>query len=142
MTRRPTPARRSPCPVAGALDLLGDKWTLLVVRDLFAGLKRYGDFAGSLEKIPTNLLADRLARLERAGIIRRTRYQDHPPRHEYALTPKGEALRPVLQEIVNWGRRHLAGTKVRAEFTGNPEDSPFLPSWIKLPGRPRAAPPA
>ena len=134
--RRPSPtARRSPCPVAGALDLLGDKWTLLVVRDLFAGLKRYGEFANSMEKIPTNLLAERLKRLEQAGLIASSAYQDNPPRYEDTLTPKGEALRPVMREIVNWGRRHLAGTMVRAEATGNPADSPFLPSWIRLPAR-------
>jgi DNA-binding HxlR family transcriptional regulator len=135
----PTSRRRSPCPVAGALDLLGDRWTLLVVRDLFAGLKRYGDFAGSLEKIPTNLLADRLARLARAGLIRRTRYQGNPPRFEYTLTPAGEALRPVMQELVNWGRRYVPGTMMRAEVTGNPADSPFLPSWIKQSARARRA---
>lgn len=131
------PARRSPCPIAAALDLLGDKWTLLVVRDLFAGRKRYGEFARSMEKIPTNLLADRLKRLEAAGLIASSAYQDNPPRFEYTLTPTGEALRPVMQEIVNWGRRHLAGTTTRAEVTGNPADSPFLPAWIKLPARRR-----
>jgi len=133
---RKSPARRSPCPIAGALDLLGDKWTLLVVRDLFAGKKRYGEFADSMEHIPTNLLADRLKRLEDAGIVASSAYQDNPPRHEYRLTPTGEALRPVMQELVNWGRRHLPGTMVRAEATGNAADSPFLPGWIKLPRRP------
>lgn len=132
------PARRSPCPIAATLDLLGDKWTLLVVRDLFAGRRRYGDFAAAPERIPTNLLADRLARLARAGLVRRRRYQDRPPRFEYHLTPAGEALRPVLQEIVNWGRRHLPGTLVRAEVTGNRDDSPFLPPWIRLPARRRS----
>jgi DNA-binding HxlR family transcriptional regulator len=129
------PSRRSPCPVACALDLLGDKWTLLVVRDLFAGKKRYGEFAGGMEKIPTNILAGRLKRLEAAGLITSSPYQDNPPRQAYTLTPAGEALRPVLQEIVNWGRRHLTGTMVRAEVTGNPADSPFLPAWIRLPAR-------
>src|SRR3972149_1917866 len=106
-SRRPSaPSRRSPCPIAGALDLLGDRWTLLVVRDLFSGLKRYGELANAMEKIPTNLLADRLKRLEAAGIITSSPYQDNPPRYEYTLTPAGEALRPVMQEIVNWGRRH------------------------------------
>jgi len=134
--RRPViPSRRSPCPVAAVLDLLGDRWTLLVIRDLFAGKKRYGEFAGSMEGIPTNLLADRLKRLEEAGVVASKPYQDNPPRHEYTLTPTGEALRPVMQEIVNWGRRHLKDTRVRAEFTGNPADSPFLPAWIKLPAR-------
>lgn len=127
--------RRSPCPVAATLDVLGDKWTLLVVRDLFAGKKRFGELAASMEKIPTNLLADRLKRLEAAGVIESAAYQDNPPRYEYSLTPVGEELRPVMQEIVNWGRRHLPGTKVRAEVTGNPTDSPFLPAWVKLPVR-------
>ncbi len=133
----PPPVRRSPCPVACALDLLGDKWTLIVVRDLFAGLKRYGEFASRMEKIPTNLLADRLKRLETAGLITSSAYQDNPPRYEYTLTPAGKALRPVMQELVNWGRRHLPGTRVRAEATGDPADSPFLPAWIKLPARRR-----
>ena len=137
-SRRPSAvARRSPCPVASALDLLGDKWTLLMVRDLFAGMKRYGEFAGAMEKIPTNLLADRLARLESAGLIVSAPYQDNPPRYEYSLTPAGEALRPVLQAIVTWGRRYLPGTEVRAEITGNPADSPFLPPGLKLPARAR-----
>lgn len=131
----PPATRRSPCPVASALDLLGDKWTLLVVRDLFAGRRRYGELASAAEGIPTNLLADRLRRLESAGLIVSSPYQEKPRRHEYTLTPAGEALRPVLQEIVSWGRRHLPGTKVRAEITGNPDDSPFLPSWIRIKGK-------
>ncbi len=64
-----TGAHRSLCPVACALDVVGDRWTLLVIRDLFAGKSRYGDFLASAEKIPTNILADRLKRLEREGII-------------------------------------------------------------------------
>jgi DNA-binding HxlR family transcriptional regulator len=131
----PAPPARSPCPIACALDLLGDRWTLLVVRDLFAGRRRYGEFAESMEKIPTNLLAERLKRLEEAGIVSKAPYQDNPPRYEYRLTATGQALRPVLQELVNWGRRHLPGTMVRAEVTGNPADSPFLPAWIKVPAR-------
>ncbi|HWA11392.1 MAG TPA: helix-turn-helix domain-containing protein [Opitutaceae bacterium] len=127
-----SPARRSPCPIAGALDLLGDRWTLLVVRDLFAGRRRYGDFAAALEKIPTNLLADRLRKLEAAGLVARAPYQDNPPRHEYTLTPAGEALGPILREVSSWGRRHLPGTRFRAEITGNPADSPFLPAWIRV----------
>ena len=139
--RRPaSPARRSPCPISAALDLLGDRWTLLVVRDLFAGQKRYGQFAGAREQIPTNILADRLKRLEGAGLVASQPYQDNPPRFEYSLTPRGEALRPILQSLCDWGRRHLDGTKVRAEFTGNPADSPFLPSFIKLPARTKVSP--
>ncbi|HEY9110916.1 MAG TPA: helix-turn-helix domain-containing protein, partial [Rhodanobacteraceae bacterium] len=80
---------RSPCAVANSLDLVGDKWSLLVVRDLFYGKRTYGELADSPEHIPTNILADRLKRLEAAGIISSTPYQQRPVRYAYALTPKG-----------------------------------------------------
>jgi DNA-binding HxlR family transcriptional regulator len=111
----PAKSRRSVCPVACTLDLLGDRWTLLVVRDLFWGKTRYNEFAASPEKIPTNLLAGRLARLEDAGIVEREPYQDHPPRHRYRLTRKGRELGPVLRAMAGWGRRHLPGTRTRDE---------------------------
>ncbi len=116
MPRRPEPpsplrASRSNCPIGGALDLLGDRWTLLVVRDLFAGKRRYGEFQESAEGIPTNILADRLARLVAAGLVERTAYQQHPPRHEYRLTPAGGDLRPVLGALAAWGLRHVAGSR-------------------------------
>ncbi|MCC2627743.1 MAG: transcriptional regulator, HxlR family [Thermomicrobiales bacterium] len=84
-------ARRSLCPVACALDVVGDRWTLLVIRDLLGGKRRYGDFLASAEKIPTNILADRLKRLEREGLIARAPYSTRPPRDEYHLTPEGGA---------------------------------------------------
>ncbi len=114
-SRRATPLR-SPCPVAGSLDLLGDRWTLLVIRDLFWGKTRYGEFLTSPEGIPTNLLADRLARLEASGLVTRVPYQTNPPRHAYTLTPKGKDLKPVLAALVTWGKRHVPGTKTRAEL--------------------------
>ena len=102
---------RSKCPIANALDLLGDRWTLLVVRDLLFFKKvRYKDFAASAERIPTNLLADRLRRLEAAGIVEKSVYQERPVRHEYRLTPRGTDLLPVLREIVKWANLHVAGT--------------------------------
>ena len=113
-SRRPAasaPARRSPCPIAGALDVLGDRWTLLVIRDLLAGKSRYGEFAASAEGIPTNILAERLARLEAAHLVSRTPYQKHPPRDAYHLTPAADGLRPVLGALAAWGLRHVAGTK-------------------------------
>src|SRR5882724_501375 len=85
-------ARRSPCPVANTLDLVGDRWTLLLIRDLLSGKRRYGEFADSAERIPTNILAGRLRRLQAAGIISSTPYQQNPTRHAYALTAKGEEL--------------------------------------------------
>jgi len=102
-------ARRSHCPVACTLDLLGDKWSLLVVRDLMRGKRRYAEFLASSEGIPTNILGERLKRLVRQGVIRSKRYSQHPPRVEYELTPKGEELRPVMRAIVEWGVRHAGG---------------------------------
>src|SRR5215470_11563691 len=78
--------RRSNCPVACSLDVLGDRWTLLVVRDLLLGKSRYGEFLASAEGIPTNLLADRLRRLEQAGLIFSQTYSCHPRRKSYQLT--------------------------------------------------------
>src|SRR5437763_10875257 len=90
--RRRPGARRSSCPVACTLDVIGDRWTLLLVRDLLGGPRRYGDFLAASERIPTNVLADRLRRLEREGLIRAERYSEHPPRFEYSLTPEGREL--------------------------------------------------
>ena len=103
---RPT---RSACPVSRTLDVLGDRWSLLVVRDLMRGKRRFAEFLESKEGIPTNTLADRLKRLVRAGIIESQRYSDHPPRVEYVLTPKGEDLRPMMRAMVDWGVRHAGG---------------------------------
>ena len=104
-------SRRSNCPIANILDLVGDRWTLLVVRDLLLFRKvRYKDLAGSRERIPTNLLADRLRRLEELGIVEKTPYQQRPVRHEYRLTPRGRDLLPVLREMVGWANRHISGT--------------------------------
>jgi DNA-binding HxlR family transcriptional regulator len=102
---------RSPCPIAGALDVLGDAWTLLVMRDLlFYDKHRFADFLASPEKISTNILAERLKRLERCGLIERRRYQQRPARYEYYLTQRGHDLLPVLRELIQWGKRHVRGT--------------------------------
>ena len=105
-------ALRSTCPVAGALDLVGDRWTLLVVRDLLRGKRRYGDLAASSERIPTNILADRLRRLERGGVVERVQYSVRPPRYEYRLTPRGKALSPAIRSLAAWGLEYVPGTKV------------------------------
>jgi DNA-binding HxlR family transcriptional regulator len=102
-------ARRSPCPVSCTLDIIGDRWTLLVVRDLMNGKKRFGEFIDSPEQIPTNILANRLKRLLSLGVITSRPYSDRPVRLEYALTPKGEDLRPILRAMVAWGVRHAGG---------------------------------
>jgi len=107
--------KRSGCPIAAALDILGDKWTLLVIRDLFVGRKRFAEFQGAGESIPTNILAERLRRLQAAGILHRQAYQEHPPRYEYLLTDHGKALGPVLTQLAQWGVRHAPDPKWAAE---------------------------
>jgi len=106
------PFARSACAVANSLDIVGDKWSLLVVRDLLHGKSTYGELADSPERIPTNILADRLKRLEATGIIVGTPYQERPVRYAYTLTPKGKALGDVLLAFVRWGKRHIPGTVV------------------------------
>jgi DNA-binding HxlR family transcriptional regulator len=104
------PFARSACAIANSLDILGDKWSLLVVRDLLHGKHTYGELALSPERIPTNILADRLKRLESTGIITSTPYQQRPVRYSYTLTPKGIALGDVLLAFVRWGKQHIPGT--------------------------------
>lgn len=102
---------RSVCPIANVLDLVGDKWSLLIVRDmLLFDRHRYGDFLAADEGITTNILADRLKRLEQYGIIEKTPYQHNPVRNEYHLTDKGRDLEPIIMEMVNWGLKHVSGT--------------------------------
>jgi DNA-binding HxlR family transcriptional regulator len=105
-----TDNRRSNCAVACSLDLLGDRWTLLVVRDLFLGKTRFHQFLGSPEGITTNVLSDRLKCLEATGLILRAFYQDHPPRAEYYLTDKGRTLERILEAFSEWGHEHIPGT--------------------------------
>ena len=107
------PPRRSFCPVSCALDLIGDRWSLLVIRDLMRGKHRFAEFLDSSEGIPTNILADRLKRLVKSGIITSIHYSEHPPRLEYSLTERGEDLRPVIRAMVEWGIRHAGGRKPR-----------------------------
>jgi len=107
----PGPPRRSPCAVANTLDRVGDKWSLLLVRDMLAGKTTYGQFLESPEGIPTNILAERLKRLERFGIIARSAYQERPVRYAYSLTAKGRKLGPVLRALADWGLANITGTK-------------------------------
>lgn len=115
---------RSPCPIASSLDILGDRWTLVVLRTLFVGKRRYGELLAMPEGISTNILADRLALLEREGLVTRQRYQDHPPRHEYHLTRKGADLLPVLQALAAWGVIHIEDRWTAPDWfaTARPED--------------------
>ena len=108
--------KRSSCPAACALDLAGDKWTLLVVRDLLRGRDTYSKLLSSDEGIPTNILADRLRRMEEAGLIDAKPYQKHPVRYAYALTEKGRGLGEVLGALARWGKKHIPGTVIPPEF--------------------------
>ena len=109
-------ARRSACPISCSLDLFGDRWTLLLVRDLFRGLTRYGEFLNAPEGIPTNILADRLQKLEAAGVIKRAPYQQNPPRYAYTLTAKGVDLKPVIGALASWSIRHVPRTQPDKEL--------------------------
>ena len=87
---------------------------MLVMRDiLFYGKRRYADFLASPEGIASNILAERLRRLERAGLIERKRYEERPPREEYHSTARGRGIEPVLRELITWGKQHVAGTAKR-----------------------------
>lgn len=105
----PAREKRSRCPVALTLDVLGDRWSLLVVRDLILGKHRYAEFAESPEGIPSNILADRLKRLVANGLVQATHYSVHPPRVEYSLTDKGEDLKPIVRAMSDWGVKHAGG---------------------------------
>jgi DNA-binding HxlR family transcriptional regulator len=95
------------CSVAQCLEVMGDKWTVLVLRDAFLGVTRFDDFCRRLG-IPRNTLQSRLLRLVEAGVLARIPYSAHPPRHDYRLTPMGEDLWPVLNAMRQWGDRHAA----------------------------------
>lgn len=112
-----------PCLIAQALDVLGDRWTLLILRDLMAGLHRYSDILENCAGMSPNVLSDRLKRLEAEGLIERHYERGLPPRVDYTLTEKGWAVRPVLQALVGWGREYVnpfpideVGTTLPADF--------------------------
>lgn len=102
---------RSSCPIACTLDLVGDRWTLLVLRDIFLGKTRYDEFLASPEKISTNILADRLRRLEAMGMVVKQPYGTHRKRMEYQLTERGQSIGPILDAMVKWGRDNVPGTE-------------------------------
>ena len=99
--------RQKHCPVARALDIIGERWTILLLRDLFLqGPRRFQDFQESLAGVAPNTLSARLKVMEEQGLITRRVYSDHPPRLEYQLTDKGKSLGPVLKALRKWGEDH------------------------------------
>jgi DNA-binding HxlR family transcriptional regulator len=109
--------RRSPCPIAYALDLFGDRWTLLVLRDLIFGRKRYfQDFLRAGEGIATNVLADRLTRLEAAGMLTKERDAEDGKRFVYRPTAKANDTLPIMLEMIAWSAQHDPATPVSEAF--------------------------
>lgn len=101
---------RSGCSISRTLEVVGDKWTLLIARDLmWHGKHTFQALQGSSERIPTNTLSERLRRLMNWGLVRREPYQDRPVRYTYHLTEAGRALEPVLLQIMRWGHHYLGG---------------------------------
>ena len=98
---------RQQCSIARSLELIGERWTILIIRDAFLGIRRFDDFQRNLG-IARNVLQARLARLVETGILERVRYQERPERFEYRLSPKGLDLWPVVVSLLAWGDRHAA----------------------------------
>lgn len=99
-------SERSQCPISIALDVFGDKWTLILIRDMLMGKSRYKEFQDSPEKIPTNILASRLKKLENLGFVDRVPYQEKPKRYQYILKQRGRDMIPVLHEVARWSIKH------------------------------------
>ena len=121
------------CPVARSLEFLGERWTLLIVRDLLAGPRKFQDFSASLVGVTPAVLSNRLKMLETHGIVSRRLYSDHPPRAEYALTTQGFELRPVVRALGIWGARHLGAswTFVHEACGANVEIAYYCPACDK-----------
>ncbi|MFF8730281.1 winged helix-turn-helix transcriptional regulator [Streptomyces sp. NPDC015171] len=100
------------CSIARALEIVGERWTLLVVRDAIYGVRRYNDFLGHLG-IPRAVLSARLRTLTEEGLLEKRRYQEAPPRDEYVITERGAALWPALRALGQWGRDHIDESRLR-----------------------------
>ena len=103
----PHPSLEDSCSIARSLEVIGDRWTILILRDAFRGIRRFDQFRRDLD-IARPVLADRLRRLVDHGVLQKVQYQDHPVRHEYRLTPMGIELSPALVALMRWGDRYLS----------------------------------
>ena len=112
MVKRSKRDPRSSCPITNALELVGDRWTMVVLRDMINGKSRFSQFLDSPEKISTNVLTDRLTLMENSGLITAKPYQQRPVRLEYELTRQGMGLLPVLQELCRWANKFMPDTYV------------------------------
>src|SRR5262244_2440163 len=130
------------CPVAKSLELVGDSWTLLIVRDLLQGPCRFQDLQRSLKGIAPNILSDRLKLMEEHGLVTRRFYSDHPPRAEYELTDKGKELGTVVGALASWGTRYVdtgarlvhgdSGREVRVGYFRADTGERVAPSSIRV----------
>lgn len=114
---------RSCCPITNVLDLMGDKWSMLIIRDIFLGKSRFVEFTQSPERIPSNILSSRLNRLVASGLLCKTCYQDKPVRYRYTLTRKGRDLQPVLEAMEAWAKTHIPGVMTFPLFIPSEEMS-------------------
>ncbi len=117
------------CSVAATLEVVGDPWTLLILRDAFRGVRRFDQWQESLG-VARNVLAARLKTLVAHGVLEKRRYSEHPPRFEYRLTDKGKDLRPVLITLSDWGDRHVYGEKGPLHFLHEPCGHKLRPGLI------------
>jgi DNA-binding HxlR family transcriptional regulator len=114
------------CPVARSLEFLGERWTLLLIRDLLTAPRKFQDFTASLPGVAPTVLSQRLKVLETHGIVSRRLYSQHPPRAEYTLTDRGLELRPVVRALGIWGARHIgANWTFVHETCGSPIESAY-----------------
>ncbi len=134
--------KQEACPVARGLSVIGDRWTMLVLRDCFLGIRRFEDFQKRLG-ITRHVLTDRLRKLEEEGVLERRPYQDNPPRHEYRLTEKGLALHPVLITLVDWANGwvppgEVRGSQLVSRETGEPVEPVMIDARTGTPITPRS----
>ncbi|MBV8481036.1 MAG: helix-turn-helix transcriptional regulator [Actinobacteria bacterium] len=124
------------CSVARTLELVGERWTLLIIRDAFLGRRRFEEFQESLG-IARNVLTDRLGKLVDHGIFERVRYQERPERYEYRLTEKGYDLRLALGALMQWGDEHLSPTPPR-KLRRTSDATPVRVAFVGVDGEPVA----
>jgi DNA-binding HxlR family transcriptional regulator len=121
------------CSIARALEIVGERWTLLIIRDAFLGLRRFEEFQGSLG-IARNVLTDRLNRLVDEGLLERVRYSEQPERYEYQLTEKGAALDVALAGLRQWGDAYLSKTPPRVLLRRS-DKKPVVAAFVPKGGR-------
>ena len=108
--------RQADCGIAAALEVVGDRWTLLIVRELMKGNRRFNELQNALPGLAPNLLSARLKLLAEAGVVQRVAFREIPPRVEYYLTDLGVELRPVLMELLRWGNHFVQPTTHAAKM--------------------------